>query len=116
MEKFLLIIRQDLEQIRRSPEEDFYAAIREMTSWVEELALTGNYGGGEPLLATGRYVSKQQVLSDGPFIEAKEAVSGYIIILAENLDQAASIAQNCPKVARGEMVIEVRPILKIPNE
>ena len=42
MEKFLLIIRQDLEQIRNSPQEDFYAAIREMTLWVEELGQSGN--------------------------------------------------------------------------
>jgi len=116
MEKFLLIIRQDLEQIRNSPQEDFYAAIREMTLWVEELGQSGNYLGGDPLLTTGRYVSRQHILSDGPFIEAKEAISGYIIIEAENLDQAASIAQNCPKVIRDEMVIEVRPILKMKND
>jgi hypothetical protein len=49
------------------------------------LAESGNYVRGEPLAVTGRYVSQHEVLSDGPFIEAKEGVSGYDIILAENL-------------------------------
>jgi hypothetical protein len=56
------------------------------------------------------------VVSDGPFIEAKEAISGYIIITAENLEQAASISQTCPLVINGTAVIEVRPIMVLNNE
>jgi hypothetical protein len=56
------------------------------------------------------------VVSDGPFIEAKESISGYILITAENLDQAVSIAQGCPLIAIGIGVVEVRPILMTSND
>jgi len=111
MEKFLLIVREDVQKIARLTKEEWNANIREMSDWVEELAQSGNYVSGEPLLTIGRYVSRDHVLSDGPFIEAKEAVSGFIMIKAENLNQAAAIAQTCPRVIRNELILEVRPVL-----
>lgn len=111
MEKFLFIIREDLRQLKKYTEEDRNRGMQEMSRWVESLAESWNYVGGEPLGPSGRYVNKENVLSDGPFIEAKEGISGYLVVHAENLDQAASFAQTCPLVMRGEMAIEVRPIL-----
>lgn len=111
MEKFLLIVRDDVQRLSKLSKEEMNANILEMTLWVEELAQSGNWVNGEPLMHLGRYVSRDNVLSDGPFIEAKEAVSGYITIRAENLNQAVSIAQTCPKVIKNETVIEVRPIM-----
>jgi len=115
MEKFLLLVRQDLTMLRRITEDQHHELIGEMQRWVESLGESNNYLGGEPLTNAGKYVTRDQVLSDGPFIEAKEAISGYILISAENLDQAASIAQTCPVVMRNEMVLEVRPILEMRN-
>jgi hypothetical protein len=111
MEKFLLLIREDMEKRKVLSEEDFQACIARMGVWVEELAETGNYVAAEPLHPSGKYVKKDAILSDGPFIEAKEAISGYFIIRAENLAQAAAIAQNCPQVLNNTSVIEVRPII-----
>lgn len=65
-----------------------------------------------PLGVTGRYVSKKAVLSDGPFIESNEGISGYYIIQANNINEAVSIAQNCPLVMRDAAIVEVRPIEK----
>jgi hypothetical protein len=110
MEKFMLIIREDLGKMRQMTEEERFANIPMMLKWVDSLIETGNYIKGEPLHTTGRYVSKDQILSDGPFIEAREGISGYEIIWAENLEQAAAIAQNCPLVQQGLGVREVRPI------
>jgi hypothetical protein len=111
MEKFLFVIREDLQIIKQYTEDERNLGMREMSRWVESLAESWNYVGGEPLAVAGKYVSRDQVMSDGPFIEAKEGISGYLIVQAENLDQAASFAQTCPLVIRGSMVIEVRPIL-----
>jgi hypothetical protein len=111
MEKFLLIVREDLKVLKAYTEEQRNRGMQEMTRWVESLAESWNYTGGEPLAIFGRYVSNDSVLSDGPFIESKEGISGYILITAENLDAAASFAQTCPLVMRGAMVIEVRPTL-----
>src|SRR6185437_14062656 len=107
MEKFLLIIREELEVLKDYSEEQRTRGMIEMTRWLETLAESWNYLGGEPLAISGRYVNKDTVVSDGPFIESKEGISGYLLINAENLDQAASFAQTCPLVMRGSMVIEV---------
>ena len=110
MEKFMMIIREDLAKMRKLTDEERFANIPMMLKWVDSLIETGNYIKGEPLLPTGRYVSKDQILSDGPFIEAREGISGYEIIWAENIEQAAAIAQGCPLVQSGLGVREVRPI------
>jgi hypothetical protein len=112
MENFLLLIREDL----KSRQEMMQEGLQVMTKWVESLAQSGNYVGSEPLLNTGRKVARSYVLSDGPFIEAKEAISGYFLIRAENMEQAASIAQTCPLVLRDIAQIEVRQIMRLDSE
>jgi hypothetical protein len=115
MEKFLLLVREDIHMLKQIGNEGRYKNMREMMKWVESLAESGNYTGGEPLELAGKYVSRQDVLSDGPFIEAKEGISGYLFLQAENIEQAASIAQSCPLVMQNRMILEVRPIMKIDN-
>jgi hypothetical protein len=116
MEKFLLLVREDINALKQIGEEGRYKNMREMMKWVESLAESGNYTNGEPLVLTGKYVNRNNVLSDGPFIESKEGISGYIFLQAENLEQAASIAQTCPLVMQNRMVLEVRPVMTINNE
>jgi len=114
MEKFMLIIREDLKKLSQLTDEERFSNIPKQLEWIKSIADSGNYLGGEPLAIKGRYVSNNGVLSDGPFIEAKEGVSGYDMILAENINQAVSIAQTCPLVIDGIAVIEVRPV-QIPG-
>jgi hypothetical protein len=44
--------------------------------------------------------------TDGPFIETKEALGGYYLIEAADLDQALELARKCPSAH-----VEVRPVL-----
>src|SRR5258706_6268164 len=110
MEKFMLIIREDLERMGKLTDEERFSNIPMMLKWVDSLIESGNYIKGEPLLIKGRYVSKDQILSDGPFIEAHEGISGYEIIMAENIEQAVAIAQICLMVQAGLAVMALRPI------
>jgi hypothetical protein len=48
------------------------------------------------------------VVTDGPFAETKEALGGYYLIEAADLDEAIAIAKQCPA---GYGAVEVRPIL-----
>lgn len=44
-------------------------------TWMENLAKSGKYLGGDPLEATGRTVTgKAMKVTDGPFVESKEIV------------------------------------------
>ncbi|ADB33975.1 YCII-related protein [Kribbella flavida DSM 17836] len=57
-------------------------------------ASTVKQGDGEPLV------------TDGPFIETKEALGGFYLIDAKDLDQALALAKLCPS---GN--VEVRPVM-----
>ena len=48
------------------------------------------------------------VVTDGPFAETKEALGGYYLIDAADLDQALAIAKLVPVLKGG---VEVRPIM-----
>ena len=111
MEKFILIVRADLEKLRKIREEERYSDWPDMLDWVKSLVASGNRVEGGPLSISGMLVSNNEVLSDGPFIESKEAILGYDVILAENLEHAVSIAQSCPMVKQGMAIRDVRPLL-----
>ena len=48
---------------------------------------------------------------DGPFAETKEHLGGFILINAENMNEAVEIAAKIPMAKMGS--IEVRPVMKI---
>ena len=115
MEKFLFIIREDLKKLRQWSEEERYNGVREMDKWVKSLVQKEKYISGDALHIKGSYVSKDNVLSDGPFIEAKEGISGIMFMEAKDMQDAVSIAQTCPLVQSGNMVIEVRPLMGVKD-
>ena len=51
-------------------------------------------------------LSAAPAVTDGPFIETKEALGGFYLIQARDLDQALELAKICPS---GN--IEVRPVM-----
>jgi hypothetical protein len=95
---------------------EFKHNVQLVSRWVESMAQSGNYLQADALHDNGKYVGRDYVLSDGPFIEAKESISGFILITAENLTQATSMAQACPLVLNGVAAVEVRPIMVMPND
>jgi len=111
MKDFIIFIREDLSRIPTLTEEEFQKEIGEYTDWVEEMSKTGNYVAGDPLDTEGRYIYKDNIKSDGPFIESKEAISGYVIIKASNMEEASKLARKCPIFSYGG-VLELRPIFK----
>jgi hypothetical protein len=65
--------------------------------------------GGAALQATGTATTiREGVVTDGPFIESKEALGGYYLIEADDLDQALAVAKEVPAPFGG---VEVRPLM-----
>ena len=52
--------------------------------------------------------SGEVTVTDGPFAETKEALGGYYLVEAADLDEAIAPARQIPVVAGG---VEVRPIM-----
>jgi hypothetical protein len=71
--------------------------------------LGGKIVGGEALQPTTTATTiRGDVVTDGPFVETKEALGGYYLIEAKDLDQALEIGKLCPAGLGG---VEVRPIM-----
>ena len=72
-----------------------------------------NLVGGNALESTATATSIRrnddgsQTVTDGPFAETKEALGGYYLVEAADLDQAIAIAKDIPTPFGG---VEVRPV------
>ena len=65
---------------------------------------------------TSKTVRRRQgkrLITDGPFAETKEQLLGFVMIEADNLDQALEIAGEIPLAEIG--TIEVRAIYDVPG-
>jgi hypothetical protein len=72
--------------------------------------LGGTIVGGDALAPSHSATSVRDgsAVTDGPFVETKEALGGFYLIEARDLDHILTIAKLCPAPAGG---VEVRPIV-----
>lgn len=71
--------------------------------------LGGKLVGGNALQPTTTATTiRSDVVTDGPFVESKEALGGFYLIEADDLDQALAIGKACPARFGG---VEVRPVM-----
>ena len=91
-------------------EEEAWTA--EIGAWYEKYGAAGKLAaGGERLQGTktARTVRAAGV-TDGPFMETKEVLGGFSVLEAASMDEAVEIAKTWPRVDRGWMTIEIRPV------
>jgi len=117
--KYMLLIHQGAAPTPRSPDE------WESLSEDERKAIHGAYKainetpGVSPGLqlqppeaaTTVRVKDGKTLTTDGPFAETKEALGGYLLFEAEDLDAAIELASLIPAARMGG-AIEVRPIVE----
>ncbi|MCI0584132.1 MAG: YciI family protein [Chloroflexi bacterium] len=92
----------------------FGPIMAEWNAYTEMLKGRGLYAGGEALqpvtsATTVRVKDGQTLTTDGPFAETKEALGGFYLVDAKDLDEALQLAAACPGAKYGS--IEVRPIV-----
>jgi hypothetical protein len=115
--KYLLLIHQgdtptprDPEAWARLSEEEqkaVYQAYQEISSTP---GVTPGVQMQDPDTATTVRVQDGRVLTtDGPFVETKEALGGYLVYEADDLDAAIELAAKIPAARLGG-AIEVRPV------
>lgn len=91
------------------------AVMTEYNAYTKSLRDSGAFQAGEALQpATTATTIRQQdgrnVTTDGPFAETKEALGGFYIVEARDLDEALRLGAECPGLKYGSS-IEVRPVL-----
>jgi hypothetical protein len=111
--RYLLLIYTE-EQLDAPPQDD--VAMEELNAYdafTNEVKARGLYEAGEALHPTSsattvRVRDGQIVTTDGPFAETKEALGGFYMVKARDLDEAIELAAKIPGAKHGS--IEVRPI------
>jgi len=113
-----LVLIYDEDTANPSPEPPDLAVIgavmEEYNAYTKMLRDSGAYVAGEALqpvttATTIRTRDGQTMTTDGPFAETKEALGGFYLIEAKDLDEALALGAACPGARFGS--IEVRPIV-----
>jgi hypothetical protein len=109
MAQYLILIYESEEGYANAAPDDLRANMQAHTRFAEQIpALGGTMLGGNALQPTTTATSiRDDIVTDGPFVETKEALGGYYLIEAADLDQALAISKLCPAPFGG---VEVRPI------
>ena len=87
--------------------------VEDYGKFTKSIIESGNFKAGDALQPTStattvRVKDGKPVTTHGPFAETREALLGYYLIDAKDLDQAIGIAARVPSAKLGS--IEVRPI------
>ena len=113
MSKYAILIIEDPAYYASLSPEEWPAVVAAHGTFVQKVSeLGGSLAGGEALAppSTATTIKGGSKVTDGPFLNTKEAVNGYYVIEARDLDHAIEIAKLCPAPAPGGGV-EVRPVV-----
>jgi hypothetical protein len=117
--KYLLLIHQGDTPTPRDPEawaqlseEEQNAVYADYQAINQTPGVTSGLQLAEPETATTVRVEDGETLTtDGPFVAVKEALGGYLVFEADDLDAAIELAARIPAARLGG-AIEVRPIVE----
>lgn len=117
--KYMLLIHQgdaptprSPEQWDRLPEDEQKAVYADYQAVSETPGVSPGLQMDEPETATTVRVEDGKTLTtDGPFAETKEALGGFFVLEADDLDAAIEVASRIPAARMGGAV-EVRPVVE----
>jgi len=109
MPKFVLMLPHARDRYENLPETEFMDLMKDYIGWVEEMSAKGKFGGGEKLLADGGKIvtntSGSIEVHDGPFTETAEILGGFMVIHADDYDEAVEIARSPPPMQHHSTII-----------
>lgn len=86
--------------------------IKQWQNWIGNIAAQDKFVSTNQLGYEGANLNNKGIVTDGPYTEIKEIVGGYVIVKAENLEEAISIAEGCPILHIGGNV-EIRNVMQL---
>jgi hypothetical protein len=114
--KYMLLIQQGTAPLPGTPEWERLSPDEQKAVYADYQAVNGTPGVTTGLwleppeaATTVRVDNGKTLTTDGPFVAVKEALGGYLVYEAENLDAAIELASRIPAARLGG-AIEVRPI------
>ena len=115
MSEYLILIYEDERGYAEGGPEVYGEVMEAHNRFTEQVSeLGGKIVGGNALQPTGTATTiRSDVVTDGPFAETKEALGGFYLVEARDLDHALEIGKLCPARFGG---VEVRPVMEFPDE
>ncbi|SRR6266487_2588163 len=107
MSEYLILIYGDEKALATADQELFESVLKGHRAFGERHSAA--IKGGKALWGsdTATSIREDGTVTDGPFAETKEALGGYYLVEAADLDEAIAIAKDVPAPYGG---VEVRPI------
>lgn len=110
MKEFVLLFRQPSYDYRNADPEKMKELGKKWQDWVGSIAAQGKFSSnGIRLSMEGKVLKAGGVVTDGPFVEIKEKLGSFIIVKADSLEDATTLAHGCPAIDEGGSV-EIRPV------
>lgn len=112
MAEYMILIFEDENAYATASPEVLQQVMEAHTRFAEQIQHKGAkmLGGNALQPTTTATTIRDDIVTDGPFAETKEALGGYYLIEARDLDHALDIARLCPARFGG---VEVRPVMDL---
>jgi len=111
MLRFIILVREPDGRADTPTEEENKAHRANWNQWFEKYGKSGNFQGGSALSLNGKLIKgPDAVVVDDIHRVGTEIVGGYLLIQAENLDEAVAIAREIPVFEVGGY-LEVRELM-----
>jgi len=116
MNYYMLLLRPETIDFASYSPEDMQKILADFDKWNAEAIKNGKMIASANLSHEhSRTIRAGNIVTNGPYSEARESLTGFFLIRAENDDEAAAIGKGCPFIPRGGSV-EVRLIPKLEFE
>ena len=114
--KYLCMVFFDEKNLEALPERESQALDDESLAYDDTLRKRGHFVAAQALesiraATTVRLRNGKVSVTDGPFAETNEQIGGFILIEAEDLNEAIQLASKIPSIRLGG--VEVRPIKEL---
>ena len=112
MKEFILIFRHENVTGKVSPEQ-MQAWMKQQMDWIGGIAAQNKFVSGTGLhFANAKVVGHDKMVTNGPFGDIKETLGGFVIVRAENAEEAAELAKGTPILQGEGNTVEVREIVQ----
>ncbi len=109
MEDFVLLFRQPNTDDSNLSDNEMRAIFQKWDEWFGSIAEQGKINNmGIRLSLPGKVLKAGGVITDGPFVEIRERLNGFIVIKADSLEDAITLAHGCP-ILDINGTVEIRP-------
>jgi hypothetical protein len=112
MAQFIYLIRAEGADFSKYSAGDLQDLLKKYQAWTQKLKTEGRFLAGEKLTNDrGKSLKSKgsQIIIDGPYADTKEAIGGFYLIEAKDINEAVELGKGCPALTYGGSV-EIREV------